>query len=106
MDEIVTQALIMVASLPKELLLFVFVCINLESMRMMYLDKRSAQRGQWRIAEVNFAVISFFGGLPGLIVGSQMFRHKTKKPEFWFLVTIPFVLGVCLFYKVLLLRNN
>ena len=48
----------------------------------MWIDKRKAQKGTWRISERTLFYITFLGGGIGTIVGMYTFRHKTKKLRF------------------------
>ena len=59
-----------------------FVAINLIGFLAMYIDKRRAQRGKWRIPEKTLFIITALGGGIGTIAGMYTFRHKTKKIAF------------------------
>lgn len=48
----------------------------------MYIDKKKAKFGRWRISEKTLLIIALFGGSIGTIVGMYWFRHKTKKLKF------------------------
>lgn len=48
----------------------------------MWLDKRKAQKGKWRIQEKTLFLITALGGGIGTIAGMYTFRHKTKKLGF------------------------
>ena len=58
------------------------VCINVIGFFAMWLDKRKAQKGKWRIQEKTLFLITALGGGIGTIVGMYTFRHKTKKLGF------------------------
>ena len=45
-------------------------------------DKRRAGLGGRRISERSLHLMALFGGWPGALLGSQMFRHKTQKLGF------------------------
>lgn len=45
-------------------------------------DKAAAQRGGWRVPEVNLHVVALLGGWPGALVARRAFRHKTTKQPF------------------------
>ena len=49
---------------------------------LMYVDKRKAKRGQYRISEKTLWVIAFLGGATGAALGMKQFRHKTKHLTF------------------------
>lgn len=65
----------------------------------MVIDKGRASYGESRIAEKTIFTISFLGGFWGVLVASELFRHKTSKLEF--LIVIYFSLIV---WFVVLLR--
>lgn len=48
----------------------------------MWLDKRKAKYGRWRIPENTLFLITLLGGGIGTISGMYTFRHKTKKLKF------------------------
>ena len=57
--------------------------INLLAFLAMYIDKRRAQYGKWRIKEHTLFVLAFLGGSIGAIIGMYTFRHKTQKARFF-----------------------
>ncbi len=58
------------------------VLINLLAFLMMWLDKRNAKKGKWRIPENTLLLLVILGGGIGGIVGMYTFRHKTQKAKF------------------------
>lgn len=56
--------------------------INLIGFLAMYIDKRKAQKNEWRIKEGTLITIALLGGGIGGIIGMYKFRHKTKKLKF------------------------
>ena len=59
-----------------------FVIINVIGFLIMWLDKRKARKGSWRIPEKTLFIITALGGGIGTIVGMYTFRHKTQKLNF------------------------
>ena len=59
-----------------------FVIINIIGFLAMWIDKRRAKRGAWRIPENTLLLITVLGGGIGTITGMYVFRHKTKKGKF------------------------
>ena len=49
---------------------------------LVYLDKRRAQRGSWRIKEGTLLLPVVFGGGAGAYFAMKKFRHKTRKGSF------------------------
>ena len=66
---------------PKYILLY-FLIINLLGFLMMYLDKKKAIKGKWRISEKSLFMVTLLGGGIGTNIGMNLFRHKTKKMRF------------------------
>ena len=58
------------------------VLINIIGFLAMFIDKKKAQRGDWRIPEKTLFIITLLGGGIGTITGMYTFRHKTKKLKF------------------------
>ena len=58
------------------------IAINLFGFFMMWLDKRKAKKGAWRIPERTLFIITGLGGGIGTIAGMYTFRNKTQKLGF------------------------
>ena len=58
------------------------ILINLITFLAMYIDKKRAKWGKWRIKESTLFFLVLFGGGFGGIIGMKLFRHKTKKKYF------------------------
>ena len=58
------------------------ILINAAAWLLMLIDKRKAQKHQFRIPEKVLLGIGILGGSLGGICGMVMFRHKTRKPLF------------------------
>ena len=63
-------------------LIIYLIVINLISFFAMYVDKRKAKYGRWRIPEQTLFILALIGGSIGAIAGMYTFRHKTKKLRF------------------------
>lgn len=72
----------------KNIVLYVLI-INLIGFFIMWLDKRKAERGKWRIPEKTLFIITALGGGIGTIAGMYRFRHKTQKLAF--VIGFPFI---------------
>ena len=59
-----------------------FITINLIGFFIMWLDKRKAKKGAWRIPEKTLFIITALGGGIGTIAGMYTFHHKTQKIQF------------------------
>lgn len=67
------------------------VLVNVLGFVIMYLDKRKARRGAWRIPEGSLLTVAVLGGSIGIFLGMYLFRHKTKKLKF--VMGIPLILA-------------
>ncbi len=65
------------------------IIINIVGFLIMFIDKRKAEKGKWRIPEKTLFIITALGGGIGTIAGMYTFRHKTQKPEFT--IGLPFI---------------
>ena len=63
-------------------ILIYLIAINLIAFLAMYIDKKRAKWGKWRIKESTLFTLVLLGGGTGGIAGMYTFRHKTKKPGF------------------------
>ena len=58
------------------------IVINLIAFLAMYIDKKKAKYGKWRISESALFILVLLGGGIGGIAGMYTFRHKTQKTRF------------------------
>ena len=58
------------------------IIINIIGFFIMWIDKRKAKKGKWRIPENTLFLITLLGGGVGTISGMYTFRHKTQKVAF------------------------
>ena len=63
-------------------LLVYLIIINALTLLFMLVDKYNAVRRRWRIPEAVLFIVAIVGGCPGIYLGMQLFRHKTRKPAF------------------------
>ncbi len=64
--------------------------MNIVSYAMMSIDKKRAEKGEWRIPEATlFLVTALFGGLGG-VMAMKIKRHKTK--HWYFKLFFPLLL--------------
>ena len=77
-------------SLKKILAIVIFAVVALMSIIgfiIMYVDKKKAKKGKWRIPEAGLFAIAILGGGIGSTLGMYVFRHKTK--HWYFAVFFP-----------------
>lgn len=65
------------------------IVINLLGFFIMWIDKRKAKKGAWRIPEKTLFIVTALGGGIGTTAGMYAFRHKTKKIQF--VIGFPFI---------------
>ena len=63
---------------------------------LMFIDKKKAKHGAWRIPEKTLFVATLLGGGIGTISGMYIFRHKTKKLKFTIGLPVILILEVVL----------
>lgn len=80
-------------------LLFHFPLINLFTFLAYGRDKNCAQRGEWRIPEIQLHTLELLGGTIGAIAGQKIFHHKNKKKAYMatFFATIVIQVGIIFF---------
>ncbi|MDO4618170.1 MAG: DUF1294 domain-containing protein [Clostridia bacterium] len=62
------------------------------------IDKMKAKRDKYRISEkILITITLLFGGL-GAFFGMRIFRHKTKKPQFWLCALVGTLITVAVLY--------
>lgn len=64
------------------------LAVNINALFLMGLDKSLARSVAWRVPEVILFVIALLGGVPGIVLGSHVFRHKIRKAGFQFVLLL------------------
>jgi uncharacterized membrane protein YsdA (DUF1294 family) len=88
--------------LEQQLLISIFVCINLVTLFIAAYDKRKATVGNDRERTpegVLFFLASILGAL-GVFIAMQVFRHKTKKWYFQLGIPLLIVQNAIVFYML------
>jgi uncharacterized membrane protein YsdA (DUF1294 family) len=81
---------------PPSYTLWTYLLVSLATFAVYAWDKAAAQRGEWRVAEVKLHILSLLGGWPGAIIGQQILRHKSNKPQFRAVFWITVILNIAL----------
>jgi len=81
--------------------------INLLGYTLMWHDKKSAQKGEWRVKEKTLFLVAAIGGSIGSIIGMYHFRHKTKHSTFTVGMPAILILQITIFvlYKLELIDD-
>jgi len=87
-----------------ELVLLVIVAVlilwNIVTFMMYSIDKRRANKGQWRIKESTLLLVAFLMGGVGAFLGMTLLRHKTKHLQFRVLLPLAVILNVLVIVAV------
>lgn len=69
------------------ILLGVYLLLNIIAFGMYGLDKAKASLNKWRVPEKTLLIAAFFGPF-GAYAGMMIFRHKTQKKPFTYMVPL------------------
>ena len=76
------------------------IIINIIAFFAMFIDKRKAKYGKWRIKEHTLFILALIGGSVGAIIGMYTFRHKTKKARFFIGFPVILIVEVLLGFMI------
>ena len=85
----------------KYIIIYIAV-INVITFFTMWLDKKKAKKGKWRIKENTLLMLALLGGGIGGILGMYTFHHKTQKARF--VIGFPLIL-ICQILFIILLNS-
>jgi uncharacterized membrane protein YsdA (DUF1294 family) len=77
-------------------LLFHLPYINFFTFAAYGKDKRAAQKGEWRIPEIQLHTLELLGGTIGAFIGQKFFHHKNKKKSYMATFFANVFLQICL----------
>ena len=83
----------------KNIIIYLII-INIIAFLAMFIDKKKAKRGRWRIKESTLLFLALIGGSIGEIIGMHVFHHKTQKPKFFIGVPVIIVLQILLIIAI------
>ncbi|MGI6730792.1 MAG: DUF1294 domain-containing protein [Anaerovoracaceae bacterium] len=81
-------------------LIIIMIVWNLITFLMMGIDKYKSIRGMWRISEKTLLTVAFAMGAFGSIVGSTLWRHKTKTWKFRILLPIALIFNLAVIFLI------
>ena len=82
-------------------LIIYFMIINGIGFLTMYIDKKKAIKGSYRISEKTLFIISVFLGAIGVYFGIYKFRHKTKHSLFTIGIPLCIILNIMFLYYII-----
>jgi uncharacterized membrane protein YsdA (DUF1294 family) len=68
--------------------------VNAAGLIGMGLDKSLSSSSSMRYPEVVLYLVALLGGVPGILVGMHVFKHKSRKPAFQFALLLILVAQV------------
>ena len=83
----------------KNIIIYLII-INIIAFLAMFIDKKKAKKGRWRIKESTLLFLALMGGSIGEIIGMYVFYHKTQKPKFFIGVPVIIVLQILLIIAI------
>lgn len=78
-----------------------FVVINIIGFTIMYIDKKKAIKGNYRISEKTIFTIALLFGAIGVYFGIYKFRHKTRHSLFTIGIPICIILNIISLYYII-----
>ncbi len=86
--------------------LLYLIVVNVITLILFIWDKARAKQGQWRVAESTLLLFSAIGGTPAAFVGREIFRHKTRKQPFGYILIAIAVLQVVMVAGIVIYRTS
>ncbi|MCD7855934.1 MAG: DUF1294 domain-containing protein [Clostridiales bacterium] len=74
------------------IILLYYIALNAVLFTAMGADKYKAVHKKWRIPEATLFLLALSGGFIGGFSGMFIFHHKTRKPKFYFVFSLAFIL--------------
>lgn len=79
-----------------KILLFMFAALNVFTFLLYGWDKLNARSNAWRVSERQLWLFTLLGGSVGALAGMHVFRHKTQKSSFQFVIACILLLHVAI----------
>jgi len=81
------------------------VIVNIVSFVTMYIDKKRAKEGKWRVKEKLLFTLAFLLGEFGIILGMKFFKHKRRKRTFTYTIITILVLHISVILAILIKKS-
>lgn len=82
------------------IILMYYLIVNIILFFLIFIDKKKAIKHKWRIKEKTLFTLFLLGGFIGGFLSMKLFRHKTKKPKFYFIGILSFILNLIILFIV------
>ncbi|MCR5213520.1 MAG: DUF1294 domain-containing protein [Eubacterium sp.] len=86
------------------ILVYYLIIINIIAFIIYGIDKKRAEKDEYRIPESRLILVAVLGGVYGAGLGMLVFRHKIRKPKFY--ISVPILLVLNLLCIVFILYGN
>lgn len=87
-------------SIPLQLLSIYLIVVNLITFFIYGLDKAKSGTGARRTPEKTLWLLALLGGSPAALAAMKLFRHKTKKVSFQFILILILAVQAGLLYLI------
>ena len=81
-----------------KIILVYYLLINIILFVTMAIDKGLAKKDKRRVPESTLFIMALLGGSIGGFGGMFLFHHKNRKPQFYIIYAIAFILHAALLY--------
>lgn len=68
------------------LALIYLLIVNIATFLVFLWDKVRAKNGEWRVKESTILLLAAIGGTPAAFIARAIFRHKTRKQPFGYIL--------------------
>ena len=92
-----------IGQIPIDKLILYLIVANMIGFLSMFIDKKKAEKGAWRISEHTLLMIALLGGSIGAIIGMYKFRHKTQKPRFY--IGVPIIITLQIVFVIYVITH-
>lgn len=82
------------------------VIINLCTFFVFLWDKIRAKQGEWRVKESTILLLAVMGGTPAAFIARALFRHKTRKQPFGYILIGIAVVQILLTVGIIIYRTS
>ena len=82
------------------------VILNLCTFFVFLWDKIRAKKGEWRVKESTILLLAAMGGTPAAFIARALFRHKTRKQPFGYILIAIAVAQIILTAGIIIYRTS